>query len=176
MHQSPFRSGSHSPNDRQHPCDVVTLVDQLLEQAADCAASDVHFEPTADGMTVRFRLDGVMTDVEELPKSIAESVAQAGSAVASALDVLERDVIQVEGNVAEIDDAACIRCRICEQVCPFQAISYNPEEDRMIVDEVTCKGCGLCNAACFSCAIQQRHFKDKQLIEQVKGLLGADAA
>lgn len=56
---------------------VVALVDDLLDRALACGASDVHFEPTDDpetGLLVRVRLDGVLHDFETLPISVAESV------------------------------------------------------------------------------------------------------
>jgi len=54
--------------------DVVSLVDDLLKKAVASAASDVHFEPTASQLLVKFRLDGVLGTIEKLPKSISENV------------------------------------------------------------------------------------------------------
>ena len=54
--------------------DVVGLVDDLLARAVECGASDVHFEPTAKSLVVKFRLDGSLSVVEELPKAISENV------------------------------------------------------------------------------------------------------
>lgn len=54
--------------------DVVSLVDELLNRAVKSGASDVHFEPTGAGLVVKFRLDGVLNTVEELPKSLSGNV------------------------------------------------------------------------------------------------------
>ncbi|MCE5276869.1 MAG: GspE/PulE family protein [Planctomycetaceae bacterium] len=54
--------------------DVVAIVDEILAKATAVAASDVHFEPTAGGMQVRLRLDGVLKTIEELPRSVAENI------------------------------------------------------------------------------------------------------
>ena len=54
--------------------DVVSLVDELLKRAVKSAASDVHFEPTGAELLVKYRLDGVLNTVEELPKSLSEKV------------------------------------------------------------------------------------------------------
>jgi len=54
--------------------DVVGLVDDLLEQAIDSGASDIHFEPTGGQLSVRFRLDGVLSSVESLPAALADNV------------------------------------------------------------------------------------------------------
>ncbi len=53
---------------------VVTLVDELLVRAMARRASDVHFEPGDGHLLVRFRLDGLLHDVEEVPRRLAENV------------------------------------------------------------------------------------------------------
>ena len=54
--------------------DAVTLVDDLLVRAVGQRASDVHFEPGAAGLLIRFRIDGVLQDVDRLPGTVAENV------------------------------------------------------------------------------------------------------
>ena len=54
--------------------DVVSLVDDLLTKAVECSASDVHFEPTGTELTIKFRLDGVLSIVEKLPSAISDNV------------------------------------------------------------------------------------------------------
>ncbi len=60
----------HKPNGE----DVVRIVDELLQQAVASAASDVHFEPTGAHLAVKFRLDGVLSPVENLPAAMADNV------------------------------------------------------------------------------------------------------
>jgi type II secretory ATPase GspE/PulE/Tfp pilus assembly ATPase PilB-like protein len=47
---------------------VVDLVNLLASTAAQCQASDVHIEPRRDHVAVRYRLDGLLTAITELPK------------------------------------------------------------------------------------------------------------
>jgi type II secretory ATPase GspE/PulE/Tfp pilus assembly ATPase PilB-like protein len=54
--------------------DVVGLVDELLQKAVACGASDVHFEPTGADLRVKYRLDGALNPVESLPAALAENV------------------------------------------------------------------------------------------------------
>ncbi len=61
-------------NQKKIAQDVVSLVDELLKRAVKSGASDVHFEPTRSGLIVKFRLDGVLNTVEELPKSLSGNV------------------------------------------------------------------------------------------------------
>jgi general secretion pathway protein E len=63
-------SDKHKPNGE----DVVRLVDDLLKQAVESSASDVHFEPTSSNLAIKFRLDGVLNPVENLPAAMADNV------------------------------------------------------------------------------------------------------
>jgi type IV pilus assembly protein PilB len=49
---------------------VITFVNQLLTRAAEERASDVHIEPTGDGLRIRFRVDGMLHDVMTAPASL----------------------------------------------------------------------------------------------------------
>lgn len=53
---------------------VVIIVDQILENAIKCRASDIHFEPVSDGIIVKYRIDGVLNVIEKLPVGIAENI------------------------------------------------------------------------------------------------------
>ncbi len=53
---------------------VVDLIDGLLKRAVESRASDVHFEPMDDRLTVRFRVDGVLHDVEFVPVALSANV------------------------------------------------------------------------------------------------------
>jgi type II secretory ATPase GspE/PulE/Tfp pilus assembly ATPase PilB-like protein len=53
---------------------VVALVEELLTKAVEAGASDVHFEPGASEMSVKYRLDGVLNDIEKLPAVISDNV------------------------------------------------------------------------------------------------------
>lgn len=41
---------------------VVPLIDQIIYEAVNRGASDIHFEPMQEGLRVRFRLDGILHD------------------------------------------------------------------------------------------------------------------
>lgn len=47
---------------------VVKFVDLIFKQALHDRTSDIHIEPTKTGMTIRFRIDGVLHDVPAPPK------------------------------------------------------------------------------------------------------------
>ncbi len=56
------------------PADVVALVQELLDGAVVCGASDIHFEPTNQALIVKYRLDGVLHIMERLPQAISDNV------------------------------------------------------------------------------------------------------
>ena len=66
--------------DDQH---VVNIVDWILQYAFGQRASDIHLEPRRDTGRMRFRIDGVLHDVYEMPAAIM-------AAVTSRLKILTR--------------------------------------------------------------------------------------
>src|SRR5690606_24802972 len=49
---------------------VVLLVEHIFQQAIDEGASDIHLEPMADRIRLRFRIDGVLVFKTDLPKDL----------------------------------------------------------------------------------------------------------
>lgn len=56
--------------------DVPTtkLIDTILAGAVSIGSSDVHIEPTETGVLIRYRMDGVLQNVVELPKTVTNSI------------------------------------------------------------------------------------------------------
>ena len=52
----------------------IRLVDLLLEYGYQNKASDIHIEPYGHKVQVRFRIDGIMHDVLEIPKNLSEFI------------------------------------------------------------------------------------------------------
>ncbi|MEO6595569.1 MAG: hypothetical protein ABIP94_12520, partial [Planctomycetota bacterium] len=53
---------------------VIKLVNMLLFQALKLRASDIHLQPYADRLQVRMRIDGVLYDMESVPKRAQEAI------------------------------------------------------------------------------------------------------
>ncbi len=73
--------GNHSPDANDEH--IINIVDWLLQYAFDQRASDIHIEPRAEEGCIRFRIDGVLHTVYEMP-------AQVLTAVTSRLKILAR--------------------------------------------------------------------------------------
>jgi len=125
------------------------------------------------------KLDPVATMTEGIyiagcaqgPKDIPASVAQGAAAAARVVGKIQQKEITMEPIRASIDQDKCSGCRICNNMCPFNAISFI--EDRMVseVNPALCQGCGTCVAACPAGAISGTVFSDQAILAQLDGLL-----
>jgi type IV pilus assembly protein PilB len=68
---------------------LVRLVNSLIFQAAEDGASDIHVEPQEDSLLVRYRIDGVLQEVQRVPKRLSSGVVTRLK-VLSKLDIAER--------------------------------------------------------------------------------------
>ena len=108
------------------------------------------------------------------PKDIPTSVAQGAAAAARVLGHIQQGELALEPIKAAVDPDVCSGCRICNGLCPFNAITFR--EDRMVseVNPALCQGCGNCVAACPAGAMSGTCFSDEQILAQVEGLLLAN--
>lgn len=72
---------------------VVRLVNLLLLEALEARASDVHLESYADGMRVRYRIDGVLQDAPSPPRHFMAAIISRLKVMAE-LDIAERRLPQ----------------------------------------------------------------------------------
>jgi type IV pilus assembly protein PilB len=68
---------------------LVRLVNSIIFQAAEDGSSDIHFEPQQDALVVRFRTDGVMHEVQRIPRKMTAGVLTRLKVLAK-LDIAER--------------------------------------------------------------------------------------
>ena len=88
--------------------DVVSIVDEILKKAVSRSASDVHFEPTETEFVVKFRLDGVLSVFEKLPKSLSDNVISRLKVIGGLLtyrtDIPQEGRIEVEHGTDSVLD------------------------------------------------------------------------
>lgn len=65
------RAGNLDANDNH----IVRIVDWLLQYAFEQRASDIHLEPRREQANVRFRIDGIMQQVYEIPAAVMTAVS-----------------------------------------------------------------------------------------------------
>jgi type IV pilus assembly protein PilB len=68
---------------------IVRIVNSIMLQAAEDGASDVHFEAQEDGLVVRFRIDGVLHEMQRIPRRLSSGVTTRLKVLAK-LDIAER--------------------------------------------------------------------------------------
>ncbi len=89
---------------------VVRLVHQLVGQAVEQGASDLHLTPDGEELRVRLRVDGVLRDVTTVPRRLAAGVVSRMKIMAE-LDIAERRVPQ-DGRVGLTVDGHRVDLRV----------------------------------------------------------------
>jgi len=86
---------------------VVKITNMIMENAIKVGSSDILIEPMEDSIRIRYRVDGVLKEIESLPKNMHESIVSRIKVMAQ-LNIAERRLPQ-DGrfklffNNAEID-------------------------------------------------------------------------
>jgi heterodisulfide reductase subunit A len=167
---------------RRIPVDMVVLM-AAIEPRADARDVGLQFgiSCSMEGwFTERHpKLDPVATMTDGIfiagaaqgPKDIPAAVGQGAAAAARVQGLITTGMVEIEPIVATINEDNCSGCRICNTLCPFNAIDFIEDEAVSRINEALCKGCGTCVAACPAQAISGAHFSNEQLIAEMEGLL-----
>jgi heterodisulfide reductase subunit A len=167
---------------RRIPVDMVILM-AGLEPRVD--AKDVALQfgiscSMAGWFTERHpKLDPVATMTDGIfiagtcqgPKDIPDTVAQGAAASARVQGMIASGIVEIEPVVATINEEQCSGCRICNTLCPFNAIEFLADKGVSHINSALCKGCGTCVAACPAQAISGAHFSNDQIFAEIDGLL-----
>ena len=105
------------------------------------------------------------------PKDIPSSVAQGAAASARVLDKILQKEVSLEPIKASVNQTLCSGCKICNGMCPFNAISFIEDDKVSYINPALCQGCGTCVAACPAGAISGTGFSNEQVIAQIDGLM-----
>jgi type II secretory ATPase GspE/PulE/Tfp pilus assembly ATPase PilB-like protein len=119
------------------PDRAVRAVDLILAEADRLGVSDVHFEPTARDLEVRFRVDGVLQSAAILPRALAPNVIARLKVMAELLTY--RIDIPQEGGIRSTDGAPVER-----RVSTFPTVHgekavvrvFNPEAGLLELDQL----------------------------------------
>jgi heterodisulfide reductase subunit A len=167
---------------REIPVDMVVLCNALepMEDAGK-VANLFSLSRSPDGFFLERhpKLDPIGTINDGIyiagccqgPKDIPDTVAQAQAAAARILGLIAKKEVELDPIRAEIDPERCSGCRVCNNLCPYQAIEFKEEEKVSEVNITLCKGCGTCVAACPASAITGAGFTDAQLFAEIEAVL-----
>jgi len=96
LDEDEFKDLEAEPTDIREASDeapIVKLVNSVIAQSVDDGASDIHFEPQAKELLVRFRIDGVLHEIMSVPRRMQPAVISRLKIMAE-LDIAERRVPQ----------------------------------------------------------------------------------
>jgi heterodisulfide reductase subunit A len=135
----------------------------------------------ADGWLVErhAKIDPVATMTEGIfiagcaagPKDIPASINQGIATAARVLSRVHRGKLTLEPIRASVNQDQCSGCRICNNLCPFNAIAFIEERGVSEINKALCQGCGTCVAACPAGAISGTGFSNLQILAQIDGIL-----
>jgi heterodisulfide reductase subunit A-like polyferredoxin len=115
--------------------------------------------------------DGIfLAGLAHYPKPIDESIAQAKAAAGRAATFLAKNMVEVGGIVAVVDQDKCAVCLTCVRTCPFNVPVIDYTADAAYIDPAKCQGCGVCPSECPAKAITLKNFTDSQIIAQETAL------
>jgi type IV pilus assembly protein PilB len=97
-------------HDTSEDAPVIKLVNQIVAQAVERGASDVHLAPEGRELRVRFRIDGVLQDITTVPRKLAAGAISRIKIMAE-LNIAERRLPQ-DGRVGLVVDGRHVDLRV----------------------------------------------------------------
>jgi general secretion pathway protein E len=82
---------------------IIKLVNTIIAKAIESRASDIHVEPFEDELKVRYRIDGVLHQVESLPKKLQPAIVSRIK-LTSKINIAERRLPQDGGMRIKMED------------------------------------------------------------------------
>jgi heterodisulfide reductase subunit A len=105
------------------------------------------------------------------PRRVSEALLQAEAAAQRVFNLLARRELTTARAVAQVHDSLCARCRVCVDVCPYHARTFDPADQRILVDPAACQGCGMCAVACPSGAAEVLGMGERQHLGVIEATL-----
>ncbi len=96
---------------------VIKLVNQILRDGIASNASDLHLEPSATGLQIRFRIDGVMQSIFKIPKRLQAYVNSRFKLLAK-MDLAEKRRPQ-DGRIRVRVERKCVDMRLSSIPTPY---------------------------------------------------------
>ncbi len=174
------------------PCDMVVLAtaiepDPSVRKVATMLTASIDVnnfltEAHAKLRPVESPTAGIyLSGVCQGPKDIPETISQASACASKVISLLVKNKLSTNPCVARSDETLCTGCSVCENVCPYGAITYIDKEFRLgggkteirrvaSVNPAVCQGCGACTVTCPSGAMDLKGFSTKQIMAEVDAI------
>ncbi len=151
---SDLSSDSDMVNSDDDDQPIVKFVHKIIYDAVQIGASDIHFEPYEKVYRVRYRIDGVLSEIATPPNALKEKVA-ARIKVVSKLDIAERRVPQDGRLRLSLSASQIIDFRVSTLPTAFgekivlrildrksasvgiEALGFEPDQRKIIMDTIS---------------------------------------
>jgi len=78
---------------------VIRITNSLLKQAVDAEASDIHLEPFKDFAIIRMRVDGILSEINQIPSNVYKSLCTRLKIMAN-MDIATK-LVPLDGKITE---------------------------------------------------------------------------
>ncbi|MFX0058736.1 MAG: hydrogenase iron-sulfur subunit [Candidatus Hodarchaeota archaeon] len=104
------------------------------------------------------------------PKDIPNSIGQAESAAAKVIALISKGKVELDPHIVQFNPDECDLCRLCENVCIYNALKI--ENKHLNIIQANCTGCGACAAMCHTDALYIPGFTKAQIKTQIESITG----
>ena len=167
---------------QRYPVDMVILMGAIEPQAdaremglkcgISCSMAGFYTERHPKLDPVATMTDGIfVAGACQGPKDIPASVVQGAAAAARVAGMITKGKVMIEPVVASIQEEDCSGCRICNNMCPYNAFEFDATRAVSHIITALCKGCGTCVSACPAGVITGAHFNNRQIFAEIEGVL-----
>jgi len=147
------KSGNLDANDQ----DIVQIVDWLLQYAFEQRASDIHLEPRREKGYIRFRIDGMLHLVYDMPPLVMNAVTSRIK-VLGRMDVVEKRRPQDGRIKTKLQDGAEIELRLSTMPTAFgEKLVMRIFDPIVLTKDFTALGFGEKDIACWNNMVTQPH-------------------
>ncbi|MFX1412128.1 MAG: hydrogenase iron-sulfur subunit [Promethearchaeota archaeon] len=105
----------------------------------------------------------------QAPKDIPSSISQAESAASKVISLISKKKVELDPHVVIFDKNKCTFCKLCENICIYNALKV--EEKDLKIIPANCTGCGACAAMCPEDALYIPGFTKSQISAQIQTIL-----
>lgn len=98
--KKPTELGAASDQKEAETAPIIQLANAVISRAIQEKASDIHIEPSRDGVRVRYRMDGILLDGLQIPKN-AQNALTSRIKIMADMDIAEKRAPQ-DGRISMI--------------------------------------------------------------------------
>jgi type II secretory ATPase GspE/PulE/Tfp pilus assembly ATPase PilB-like protein len=148
--------------------DVPLLVDYTIYQAIAVGASDIHFDPGRDGIALRYRVQGMMSDMATIPGELAGPIVNRLKVLSNL--VIYRGALPQDGRIGQsAEDREALR-RSGLASADFRIAFMPTLHGERIVIRILGRGDGLADLAELGMSEHEQRVM-RRLIEQPQGMI-----